>query len=106
MSESPIKALDYIVEDVGKHLKSSKKRYLWKFSLSNVSHTLVLDASIITGKVKLTLDGKVLVAGDLSSNVSFQHHFKVDEFAMIILQQSTDFELRINNQTFIHLLGQ
>ena len=54
----------------------------------------------------MAIDGKVLVSSDLVSNVSFQHHFKVDDYSLVILQQATDFELRINNQTFIHLLGQ
>lgn len=91
MSESTIKALNYLVEDVGKHLKSSKKRYLWKFSLSGNNHTLTLDTSIITGKIRLAIDGKVLVSSDLVNNVSFQHHFKVDDYSLVILQQATDF---------------
>lgn len=59
--ENNIKAIDFRVEDVGKHLKNSKKRYTWTFSLDQKLHTLTLDASILSGKMKVTLDSKTLV---------------------------------------------
>ena len=33
MAEPNIDPIDYIVDDVGKHVKASKKRYLWIFAI-------------------------------------------------------------------------
>ena len=58
MSSGDIKAIKFDVEDIGKHVKGSKKRFMWNFSLNSRSHTVVLDFSFISGKVKLIVDRK------------------------------------------------
>lgn len=55
---SDIKAIRFDVEEVGKHVKSSKKRFTWNLSLNSRNHTIVLDFSFISGKVKLVVDRK------------------------------------------------
>jgi Fas apoptotic inhibitory molecule (FAIM1) len=98
--------LRFDVEDVGKHVKGSKKRYCWDFSLNGRAHSLVLDFSFISGKVKITVDRKILLENDLPADVSFQYPFKLDGFALNIIQQGDSFELRINNKVFSHLYTQ
>ncbi len=53
--------LRFNVEEVGKHVKSSKKRFTWDVSLGSKQHTIVLDFSFISGKVKVTVDRKILL---------------------------------------------
>jgi hypothetical protein len=94
------------VEDIGKHLKTSKKRYSWIFGLNGRNHTIVLDFSFISYKVKLVVDRKIILETELPDNASFQHPFALDGFAINILQQGDTFELRINNKVFSHLYNQ
>jgi hypothetical protein len=49
------------VDEVGKHVKGSKKRYCWEIALKDKAHTIVLDFSFISGKVKITVDRKILL---------------------------------------------
>ena len=101
-----IKALRFDIEDIGKHVKGSKKRFTWDFSLNGRAHVIVLDFSFISGKVKLVVDRKNILENELPANVSFQHPFTLDGFALNILQQGQTFELRINNKVFSHLYNQ
>jgi hypothetical protein len=56
-----IQALRFDVEEVGKHVKGSKKRYSWDIALKDKSHSIVLDFSFISGKIKITVDRKILL---------------------------------------------
>lgn len=94
------------MEEVGKHLKGSKKRYFWTFELSGKRHRVVLDSSMLSGKVKLELDGKVIVDQEISMGTAFQHPFTLDGFSLNVLQQGDNFEFRINNKVFSHLYNQ
>ena len=106
MKKEEIKAVRFEVEEIGKHVKSSKKRFNWTFSLEGKMHSLTLDFSFISGKVKLLCDRRTLLENELPADVSFQHPFTLDGYALNILQQGETFELRINNKVFSHLYNQ
>jgi uncharacterized protein YjaZ len=101
-----IQALRFDVDEVGKHVKGSKKRYCWEIALKDKAHSIVLDFSFISGKVKITVDRKILLENELPADVSFQYPFTLDGFALNIIQQGESFELRINNKVFSHLYTQ
>lgn len=101
-----IQALRFEIDQVGKHVKGSKKRFTWDIALKDKHHTIVLDFSFISGKVKITVDRKILLENELPSNVSFQYPFTLDGFALNIIQQGQTFELRLNNKVFSHLYTQ
>lgn len=75
------------MEEVGKHVKGSKKRFTWDVSLKGKHHSIGLDFSFISGKVKITVDRKILLENELPSNVSFQYPFTLDGYALNIIQQ-------------------
>lgn len=79
---------------------------MWRFALNGKSHTIHLDFSFISGKVKLTVDGRELLQTQLPPSSSFQHPFTLDGYALNILQQGESFQLRINNKVFSHLYNQ
>lgn len=74
----PVKALLYKCENVGKTFKSyfkffyfyhnikiktllsSKKKFIWTFSIDSTEHRLELFASLLSGKKKLVHNGKVI----------------------------------------------
>ena len=67
---------------------------------------MTLDFSFISGKVKLIVDRRTLLENEMPADVSFQHPFTLDGYALNILQQGDTFELRINNKVFSHLYNQ
>ena len=101
-----IKAIRFDIEEIGKHVKASKKRFTWIFSLNNKNHTIIVDFSFISGKIKISVDRKTLLENELPANVSFQHPFTLQGYALNILQQGQTFQLRINNKVFSHLYNQ
>jgi hypothetical protein len=103
MSEEKIKALSFKIDEVGKYMKGSKKHFEWVVGLGNRNHTIVLDFSFISGKVKAFVDGRVLLENEIPLNTSFQHPFTLDGFALNLIQQGQNCELRINNKVFSHL---
>lgn len=106
MKKEEIKAVRFNIEEIGKHVKASKKRFSWSFSLDGRVHSLTLDFSFISGKVKLIADRRTLLENEMPADVSFQHPFTLDGYALNILQQGETFELRINNKVFSHLYNQ
>jgi uncharacterized membrane protein len=59
MSESRVRALKFEVVDVGRHIKSSKKRYFWSLSIGERFYNFLLDDSVVSGKSKLSINGKI-----------------------------------------------
>lgn len=95
--------LHYEVRDVGKHMKSTKKQYIWKFRLDNEEHTVELFTSILSGKKKVIKDRVVLYMGT-NYKGAFQFSFIIHTHLAFIIQHGSKFELRIDNQTFSSLL--
>src|SRR5690242_3024955 len=48
-----IKNLSHIEQDVGQHIKSTKKHFIWEFLLDGKSHKIELYDSRLSGKKKL-----------------------------------------------------
>lgn len=93
MSDSKVRALAYEVVDVGKHLKFSKKRYFWAVSIGPRCYNFVLDDSVVSGKSKLSINGKVFHQTDPSalSRVLYEHSFIIDGCLFQIQQNEERF---------------
>ena len=105
MSEEVL-AVDYEFEEVGKHVKGSKKRYIWKIQIKGQLHDIVCDTSLVSSKVKISVDGKAIYDSDVWAGNTFQHAFVFRECHCVIIQQGERFELRVNNKAFMHMLNQ
>ena len=106
MTEQQVVALDYYEDDIGKHVKASKRRFMWKFTIAGQLHQLNCDLSILSGKVQLVCDGRILKNAELIDGLVFQHSFVLEGCQCIILQQGDTVEFRINNKSFLHILNQ
>jgi len=40
-------------QEVGKHIKSSKRRFVWKFNIEDRDYTVELFNSLVSGKKKI-----------------------------------------------------
>jgi hypothetical protein len=94
------------VEDVGKNIKGTKKRYTWVIEIDGKMYTFILDTSVISGKIKLTCNNQIVAAAEGQIVGGFQHSMVLDDCQVLILSTSDSFELRINNRAFSHMLGQ
>jgi hypothetical protein len=75
---------------------------MWEFLLDGRPHKIELYDSRISGKKKLIKDGQVWkeVEGDLA----FSKSFEIGKYACTIIQHGEKYELRVDNQSFSHLM--
>ena len=96
-------SLDFKVEDIGKHIKFTKRRFTWVFSLHSRVHELVAEHSYISGKIKVAINRQFVVEKEMMANCSFEHPFIFDGFVLNVVELQGQLELRINNKVFSHL---
>ena len=109
MSEETVVPLSYEVEDIGKHIKSSKKRHLWVMELGGRIFNFVLEESLMSNKTKLSINGKVFHQAEPYSlnKCLYNHSFVLQGHQFHLVQnENSTFELRIDNNLFSHLLQQ
>lgn len=97
-----LKNLSHVERDVGQHIKSSKKHFIWEFLLDGKSHKIELYDSRISGKKKLLKDGQVWK--EVEEDVAFSKTFEIGKHSCTIIQHGEKYELRIDNQSFNHLM--
>lgn len=95
-----IRPLDVRVENVGKLITGSKRRYTWRFQSPQTTHVLALTISFMSSKFKLVLDNSELERGDVPYFAPFEHRAVRNELQFLIEQQKTNMKLYINGQLF------
>ena len=88
--------------EVGKTIKSTKKQYIWRFSLKRKDYTVEIFTSVLSGKKKILQNGATMF--DEKKFLSFQFSRTLEGNALSIVQQKDNFELMINNESFTSLL--
>lgn len=63
--------------DVGKTIRSSKKRVMWTFALDDQQHRIVLTHSVVTGKKQIEADGQVVHESQKVIGSDFQYGFRL-----------------------------
>ena len=56
---SVISGISHREVDVGKKIKNSKKRLIWDFEHEGHNHKVEVDLSMMTGKIRITIDSKL-----------------------------------------------
>jgi len=102
MTTLDIKNLTHLEKDVAKHIKSTKKQFIWEFVLDGKSHKIELFDSRLSGKKKVLKDGLILMQTE--ENVAFIKTFDVGKHNCTLIQHGDKYELRIDNQSFNHLM--
>ena len=94
---SIIFAISYDHQSVGKRIKSSKKRHIWKVSINGTVHQIDLFLSKFSGKKTLKIDDYIKFAG----KKLVQETFPISESDTILLKQAGKrYDLFINNAPF------
>lgn len=85
---------------VGKIMKSSKKRFCWKFELDGMHFTVVLFSSRISGKRSVILEG-TKVLSTKTSGMGSVYKIPIPKHRVIINEiGDTQFDLRVDNVSF------
>ncbi|OMJ83463.1 hypothetical protein SteCoe_15632 [Stentor coeruleus] len=85
---------------VGKIMKSSKKRFCWKFELDGMHFTVVLFSSRISGKRSVILEGKKVLSTK-TSGMGSVYKIPFSNHKVVIYEiGDTQFDLRVDNISF------
>ncbi|CAG9319931.1 unnamed protein product [Blepharisma stoltei] len=86
--------------NVGKHIKSSKKRFTWKFELDGQEHVVDLYVSKISGKRKVLVDGDIKIQAKKSA-IYGSYPLKIGRHNLLINEQiDSVFDLQVDNCSF------
>lgn len=91
-----VKTISYTVEDVGRHVKATKKKHTWLFKLDDKLQRITLFVSILTARKKILFNGKQIYYTN-SLLAVFQYTFTIGGNTISLLQIGDKYELRINN---------
>jgi len=98
-----IKAIFASVQDIGKTVKKTKKHYVWKFNIDGRDHILELFTSMISGKKKIMIDGRIIFEGQKVLSSNFTYPIEVDRQTVNIYQHGEKYDVLINGQPFAQL---
>lgn len=96
---SAIRIIHYDEEAVGRRIKSSKKRFTWKFELENEPFTIELFASKFSGKKALRINGEKRFEGKKEGKV-FHKSLEIKGHNIIIIEVSKQYDLMIDGVSF------
>lgn len=86
--------------NVGKRVKSSKKRFTWKFELDEHEHTIDFYVSKLSGKRKLLLDGDIKLEARRTASYG-SYPLRIGRHSLLIYEVDDNiFELRVDNVSF------
>jgi len=100
---SAITNLNFIERNVGSKIKSTKKQYIWEFTLDNLNHKIEYFDSILSLKRKVIVDGKVIFTTDDGYKDSFILNFQLDNHKLTINRSFDRVDLRIDAESFEHI---
>lgn len=105
MSKS-LKALLFDKQSVGKHIKSSKKRFLWRFEIDGNQHQVDLYCSRLSGRRKLFFDGDLKHDTYTTGGMGASYPIRYGRHVFLIVQVGDcDYDLRIDNISFREILS-
>lgn len=97
------RSIDYSVNDVGKIMKSSKKRHMWVFIYKSKRFTLCVFESLKSGKFKIELNRKPVyeTVGGKRSISKKVHDSRVGALTIELMKiTNNQYRLTVNNNTF------
>ena len=95
--------LNFIERNVGSKIKSTKKQYIWEFTLDNKNHKIEYFDSLLSSKRKVLIDGKVLFTTEDGYKDSFILNFQFDGHNYTINRTYDRVDLRIDSESFEHV---
>ena len=95
-----VKALYYEKSRVGKRIKRSKKKHLWKVSIDDHEHSVELYVSKLSNKRKVLVDGDIRTSTKATSGTQFTFPFRLSNHQFVVTQQEHTWDLMIDSVPF------
>ena len=99
---SAISNLNFIERNIGSKIKSTKKQYIWEFTIDNLNHKIEYFDSVISKKRKVIVDGKLFFTTDDGYKDSFFLNFQLKGHNITINRTFNRVDLRIDSESFEH----
>jgi len=101
--ESSITKCKFDERQVGKAIKSSKRRLRWEFEIKGKLHSVELYDSKLSGKKKVVANGATIFGPQVVRSL-FTVSFYLDSTVVSLVQNGNSYECRVNNFPFNHLI--
>ncbi|CAD8207276.1 unnamed protein product [Paramecium octaurelia] len=92
-------AINSSEQEVGRNIRSSKKKYLWKFSIDDADQEIVLLISSLSGKKEVRHNGR-LIYQESSLFSEFRYLHKLQYCLVTIAPKHDSYQLYLNNIPF------
>ena len=95
------KPIELTSTNVGKFIKSSKKRLSWTFAIESESHQIDLFLSRVSGKRVVYLDGYVVSRNSKDPKFYGAYPVKIKKFTFVVFEfENNKFDVRLGNFSF------
>lgn len=94
-----IQVIHYEEQAVGRRIKSTKKHFLWKFSLDSITYTVDIFSSKFSGKRTLKVNGDICFEGKKHGKI-FHQSLEIGTHSITIIEANKTFDLRIDGISF------
>lgn len=102
---SIFKAQNFEEHNIGKRIKSTKKRLTWRFELDKHNHQIDLYLSKLSGKIKIILDGDIKLNTRRYSEIDGNYPLKIRTRTLYVYQiGENDYDIRVGKLCFYNLL--
>jgi hypothetical protein len=92
--------------NVGKIIKSTKKKFSWEFSLEQVNHQIVLFVSRLSGKRSVYLDGYRISKHYKDTEYFGSYPVSIGKYTIVVYEiENNEFDLRVGELSFSQLLS-
>ncbi len=96
-----IKAVDFKIKNIGKIIKSSKSKFIWRFSIDNYNYCLILIVSKCSGNYLIEVNDKLLYKGNMVTfNKAFRFQFKLKKIQLELLKKGNNYQLTLEGILF------
>ena len=97
-----ISNLNYIERNVGSKIKSSKKQYIWEFTIDEKDEKIEFFDSHLSLKRKVIVNGQIIYDKQDSNPNQFVFNFQLDGHYITINKTFERVDLRIDSESFEH----
>ena len=100
---SQVTNLNYIERNIGSKIKSTKKQYIWEFTLDDKDEKIEFFDSHLSLKRKVIVNGQIIYDKQDSNTNHFILNIQLDGHNVTINKTFDKVDLRIDSESFEHI---
>lgn len=100
-----VRSINMTIENIGRLIKSSKKKYTWEFKVDHRDYCIIYTRSTMSGKDKIILNGQIIYQHQSLMRNPLHFVFKADDNEFLLTEYEQTFKLFINSKDFDDYFG-